>query len=116
MVDDYTLIEPILKTLPDFIMDEQRMHMQELLLKYTGIFSKHEFDLGKANRTPKKIQLKDSSLPPVRQPLRAHPYAYLKKIDDHGDKLLEAGIITPCNSAWASNLLLVPKRGQPGKY
>lgn len=41
--------------------------------------------------------------------------AYLNEIDRQVDQLLNAGLITPCNSAWASNLVLVRKRWQPGE-
>ncbi len=115
--DDLKLIEPILESLPNFMSDEDRVRTKDLLLKYTCIFAKHEFDVGKADCSPQRIELIDSKLPPIREPLRTHPYAYLQKIDDYVNKLLEYDIVTPApKSAWAANLILVPKRDQPNKY
>jgi hypothetical protein len=87
--------------------------VRALLLKYVGVFSRHEYDVGLTSLAQYKLELKDPSLPPVCESLRQHPLAYLDEIDRQVDQLLNAGLITPCNSAWASNLVLVRKRGQP---
>jgi hypothetical protein len=87
------------------------------LLKYACIFAKHEFDIGKADCSPQRMELIDNKLPPIRECLRTHPYAYLNKIDEYVDKLLEYDIVCACaKSACAANLILVPKRDQPDEF
>ncbi|HSN23792.1 MAG TPA: RNase H-like domain-containing protein [Methylomicrobium sp.] len=108
--DDTELIQPMLDSLPDCITADQRKQVEGLLREYIDIFSRHSLDVGCTNLMTHKLQLADSSLPPIRESLRRHPIAYLDDIDCEIAKMQKAGIVAPCNSPWAANLVLVLKR------
>jgi hypothetical protein len=68
-----------------------------------------------------RLQLVDSSLPPIRENLRRHPISYLDRIAVEVGRLLKADIVQEANdSPWASNVVLVVKRptaeGQSPKF
>ena len=107
---DVELIKPVLDSLPDFVTVEQRSRVRDLLLKYVDIFARHEYDVGDTNLVQCKLQLKDPRLPPIAEAVRAHPVAYLDQIDEEVQRLCDAGIVTPCSSTWAANLVVVPKK------
>jgi hypothetical protein len=63
-----------------------------------------------------KIELIDTQTKPFSQPLRKHPVAFNQLIDDEIDRLLSAGIVSPCkSSAWCSNIVLVKRKSLPGQ-
>jgi hypothetical protein len=64
------------------------------MLSYADIFARHEYDVG--------------------QPLRRHPETHLHSVDQEFDRLLDASLISPCSSAWASNVVLVKRKSMPG--
>jgi hypothetical protein len=70
-------------------------------------FSKHEFDLGCTSILQHRIDTGTSR--PIRQGLRRHPQVYLNVIDERVESMLQAGIIEPSSSPWASNVVLVRK-------
>jgi hypothetical protein len=107
--DDNELILPFLNSLPDDFSDEQRARVKELLLQFTDIMARFEYDVGRVPGFECKVELKDPSLPPIREPLRRHAFAYAQTLRAQTDKLLRAGLIKPSNSPWASNVVLVSK-------
>jgi hypothetical protein len=116
IVDNNLLIKPMMDSLPDCVAAEQRMQVESLLLQYVDIFARHEYDVGCTGLVQHKLQLKDASLPPVRETLRRHPIAYLDLIDREVGKLLSAGLVVPCQSEWCSNVVLVQKKpNAPGE-
>lgn len=101
ITDDNLLIKPFMDTLPDCITDHQRGQVQALLLKYVDIYSRFDYDVGQVKGGYEcELKLAVPSLPPVSDPLRKHPYAYLQEIDNQVAKLLDAGLITQSTSAW----------------
>jgi hypothetical protein len=48
--------------------------------------------------------------PPIRETLRQHPTAYLEQIDAQVDQMLKQGVIEPCTSPWAANIVLVRQK------
>jgi hypothetical protein len=108
--DDNELILPFLNSLPDDFSDGQRARVKELLLQFTDIMARFEYDVGRVPGFECKLELKDPSLPPIREPLRRHAFAYAQTLRAQTDKLLRAGLIKPSNSPWASNVVLVSKK------
>jgi hypothetical protein len=104
----------MLESLPDCTDVSQRAQIEALLLRNVDLFARHEYDVGLTNLMQYRLELKDPRAPPVCEPLRQHPIAYLDLIDNEVDKLLNAGLIVPCNSSWASNVVLVKRKTQPG--
>ena len=65
--------------------------------------------LGKINVTQHRIELKPGATPVHAQPYRAGPKA--RSIDEeYVKKMLDAGVVEPGQSEWASPVVLVPKR------
>jgi hypothetical protein len=116
IVDNNLLIKPMMDSLPDCVAAEQRMQVESLLLQYVDIFARHEYDVGCTGLVQHKLQLKDASLPPVRETLRRHPIAYLDLIDREVGKLLSAGLVVPCQSAVVQQCGTCPKKpNAPGE-
>jgi len=85
---------------------KERLH--SLLSAYGDVFSKDEFDLGCTNIVQHRIDTGDNR--PFRQPLRPQPRAQLPVIDSLLDEMEKQGVIQPCQSDWASNIVLVKKK------
>jgi len=99
-------LDPLVEQLGD-LSDEERAGAVRLIRQYGDVFSKHEFDLGCTPLLQHRIDT--GTARPFRQGLRRHPQAYLDVIDERVESMLQAGIIEPSSSAWASNVVLVQK-------
>ena len=76
-----------------------------MLKKYS---KKWDGTLGEINTTVHRIELIPETCPIAKAPYRAGPKA--REIEDaEVKKILEAGVIEPAQSEWASPVLLVPK-------
>ena len=64
--------------------------------------------LGRTNLVQHEIHTGDAK--PVRQKLRIPPMHMQAAVDVEIDKMVEAGIIEPSQSTWASNLVCVKKK------
>jgi hypothetical protein len=107
---DKAIIQPITDSLPRCVNSVQRARFWAVLVKHHRVFSRHEFDTGTTDLIECRLELKDPSLPPVAEPLRAHPIVYLDAIDQEVSKMEAAGVVVPCNSTWAGNLVVIPKK------
>jgi len=99
--------ESITQHVDPSVPEEARQHLGSLINKYQDIFSYSEFDLGQTDLTEHRIDTGDNR--PFRQPLRPQPRAQLPAVDRLLDGMLSQGIIEPCQSEWASNIVLVKK-------
>ena len=74
----------------------------------TVIFSKGEHDLGCATAVEHRIDTGNNR--PVRQPLRRQPAHYVSEIDRQLEEWESEGKISPSQSEWASNIVIVKKK------
>jgi len=102
------IVKELCEKLPDEIDHQIRKDFESLLFKYERILSVDEFDLGYTNLLTHKINT--GTHKPVREALRRHPQAYLQFIDDEVEKMLQAKVIEPARSEWASNVCLAKKK------
>lgn len=101
-------IQPLIDGLPNDVSDAEREMAVKLIHDFAHLFSRNETDIGLTNLISHKI---DSGChPPIRQTLRRHPISHLPIIDEFVDDLLKRGLIEPCHSAWASNVVLAKKK------
>ena len=100
-----TILDKVDHTVPARSRDQ----LQRLLESYNDVFSYSEFDLGQTDIVEHAINT-DQNAPPFRQPLRPQPRAYLPIIDNLVDDMQRQGVIEPCQSDWASNIVLVKKK------
>ena len=75
-----------------------------MLQRYSSVLSTDEMDLGWTNIVTHRIDTGKSR--PIRQPMRRYPPAHLKVIDEHLDEMRRQGIVEPCSSPYASNVVL----------
>ena len=86
----------------------QSLLLADLLLEFSFIFAKHELDIGCLKEIQHKIKLTSDIA--FKQSLRRTPIQFQKEEEDHLNKMLEAGVIRPSASEYASPVCLVRKR------
>ena len=91
------------------IPEQKRSQICSLLTKYRSAFALNDLELGTTTTTSLKIDTGDS-LPVAQKPYRT-PYTLRHELQNQVDNMLEAGIIRPSSSPYASPVILVPKKG-----
>ena len=112
-IEDYAHVQPVIDGLPSILTPEQRERVVTLIKKNSDIFSTHEFDVGCTHLLTASIET--GGHPPIAEPLRRHARVHLDVIDETIEKMERAGIVEPCCSEWAANLVVVPKRDSEGR-
>jgi len=108
-------LQCLIDSLPPELNEEQKGAAKKLLLKNADVLSKSEYDLGCTPLLEHSIETNEKG--PVREGLRRHPVAYLPKIDEHVEQMLEHNIIRPMpGSEWISNFVLVRKNDGNLRY
>ena len=92
----------------DHVAAHQRRLLRQLLEKYSEIFSVGDTDLGRTSVVQMKLDTGDH--PPVKQKPYKTPFAERPMVERQLDDMLEAGVISPSNSPWASPIVVVPKK------
>ena len=93
---------------PEQLSDEQLQQLQDLVVDFHSVFSKHDSDLGCLEECPHKIELIGEPPAPSR-PYRI-PQAQEEALRKQLDKLLESKIIRPSSSPFAAPICLVKKK------
>ena len=87
---------------------DAKQRLGKLIEAYEDVFSKNEFDLGSTSIVQHRIDTGENR--PFHQPLRPQPRAQLPVIDKLLEEMQQQGVIEPCQSNWASNIVLVKKK------
>ena len=95
------------------ITDEDRSNFKELCNKYTDIFSKSSEDIGHTPLLKMDIDTGDS--PPVCQRPYSLPLKHVEWVTKELEILEKAGVISRSISPWASPIVIVPKKSEPGE-
>ena len=106
--DLYRHLEPILNDLPSELSREQHELISEVLKKHHLAFSKHEFDLGRANCLEAVIDISEDR--PRPEPMRRYARIYREAVDEQTRQMIKADIIEEASSRFNSNLVIVKKR------
>lgn len=80
------------------------------MIVFQDVFAKDEFDLGNFTAIEHSIDTGDNK--PVKQRMRSTPVGFERKEEAHLQKMLDAGVIKPSISEWASAPVLVSKRDE----
>ena len=95
------------------VLDHYKKESEELCEEYKDIFSKDSSDIGKTPLITMEIETGDS--PPVCQRPYNLPLNHVDWVQKELDTLEKAGVITCSVSPWASPIIIVPKRTEPGE-
>jgi len=94
--DQLDHISSLLHSLPLDLTPEQRDHTETFIRSYANVFSRSEYDIGRTNIIPHRIDVGEHS--PHFEQLRRHPTAQLPVIDEHVQHMLEHDVIEPAAS------------------
>ena len=95
------------------ITDEIRNDFKELCNRYTDIFSRSSEDIGHTPLLKMDIDTGDS--PPVCQKPYSLPLKHVEWVTKELEILEKAGVTTRSVSPWASPIVIVPKKSEPGE-
>ena len=90
------------------LTDQEREDLRQLLIEYADVFAAHDLDLGCFNATPHRIHLEDKT--PIKQRMRRVPRGFEGEEEKNLRAMLDAGVIQPSASPWASPPVLVRKK------
>ena len=95
------------------ISDEHKQQFADLCKEYDDIFSKDSADIGRTPIVMMDIDTGDS--PPISQRPYNLPLKHADWVQKELDTLEKAGVITRSVSPWASPMVIVPKKTEPGE-
>ena len=87
---------------------KEKSEVASLLSDYADIFAKTDFDLEKFDAL--QLHVDTEGAKPIRQPARRTPIGFMQEEEEYLQKLLDAGIVVPSKSSWASPVVLVQKK------
>ena len=91
-----------------FLTEDEQGQLRELLISFSDVFARDEFDLGNFTAITHPIDTGEAN--PVKQKMRRTPLSFAGEERAHLYRMLKAGIIQPSMSEWASAPVLVRKR------
>ena len=95
------------------VLNKYKEEFEKLCEEYNDIFSKDSSDIGKTPLITMEIETGDS--PPVCQRPYNLPLNHIDWVQKELDTVEKAGVISRSVSPWASPIVIVPKRTQPGE-
>ena len=90
------------------ISEDQKMQLENLLIKYQGCFSKTSEDMGLTDRAEHRIDTGNSR--PIKQAPRRIPLAKMQDVNREIKEMLAKGVIEESDSPWSSPIVLVKKK------
>ena len=95
------------------VSDKHKQQFADLCKEYDDIFSKDSADIGRTPIIMMDIDTGDS--PPISQRPYNLPLKHADWVQKELDTLEKAGVITRSVSPWASPIVIVPKKTEPGE-
>ena len=96
------------------LTEDQFEMLTGVICDFQDVFAKSSFDLGSFTGIEHVINTKDAG--PIQQKMRRTPLKFAKEEENEIDKMLEAGVIQPSISDWASAPVLIRKRDGSVRY
>ncbi|KAL5475209.1 hypothetical protein EMCRGX_G027282 [Ephydatia muelleri] len=107
-----TSVQSIAKQLVDKVAEgvtnNEKDELQQLLLKYSGILSQYEGDLGRKDLVYHHIVTGDHK--GIKQSGRRLPFHQREEVKELLDGMLERQVIEPSQGSWSSPVVLVKKK------
>ncbi|KAL0161775.1 hypothetical protein M9458_045500, partial [Cirrhinus mrigala] len=90
------------------LSEAQQQRLIELLISYRFLFAVSDLDLALLTAVTHRINI--GAAGPIRQPVRRTILGFQEEEEMHLNAMLEAGVVTPSASEWASPVVLVRKK------
>ena len=87
---------------------EHHSTFANFLCEYQDVFARSSGDLGCSNTVQHRIDTGETQ--PIKQAPRRVPIHKRKVVKEEVDKMLDRGVIEPCEGPWASPIVLVTKK------
>ena len=87
---------------------EQCEKLKSVLINYSDVFATSDFDLGQFTSIEHTIDTGQAK--PIKQRMRRTPMCFINEEEKYLKQMLDAGIIEPSTSEWASPPVLIRKR------
>ncbi|PIK41495.1 Retrovirus-related Pol polyprotein from transposon [Apostichopus japonicus] len=97
-----------------YMNDEQRALLKELVTDYADVFARSSADLGYTTVAQHKIDTDNAR--PVKQPARRVPVQQREVERELLQQMLDAGVVEPSSSPWASPIVLVKKKNGSTRF
>ena len=104
--DEFSHLEKV--EIEETASNKEKSQLQDLLHKYSDIFSKEPKDIGFTDIIEHKIELTDNKI--IKQPYRRMPPGLFSEVREHLQELLDANIIEASSSPYASPVVVVRKK------
>ena len=89
--------------------DMQKDSLRTLLIEFQDVFAAHDLDLGCFTAAPHRVRLAEGA-EVFRERMRRTPRGFEGEEERHLTSMLEAGVIQPSESPWASAPVLIRKK------
>ena len=96
-----------------YVSEKDKNNFRNLCKEYADIFSKSSEDIGHTPLVTMDIETGDS--PPICQRPYSLPLKHVKWVTKELEILEKAGVISRSVSPWASPIVIVPKKSEPGE-
>ena len=96
------------------LTETQKSKFQNLILEFSDIFSKDDFDLGCLSGVEHSIKTHDEI--PIAEKFRRTPLQFQKQEQEYIEQLLKQGVIEPSVSEWSAAPVLVRKKTGELRY
>jgi hypothetical protein len=107
-------VETLWQNSSEYLNQDERVQLRQLLHKYRDIFSKDEFDIGKCQGVEHTIDTGEAQ--PIKQRMRRTPLHFVNDENEQLMKMLQAGVIEPSISECASPPVLIRKSDGKVRY
>ena len=101
-------VRPLLEDIDRNAPPEVAQQAIDLIVDYSDVFATSDMDLGEFTAIEHRIETDNAT--PVKQRMRRTPAVFEEEEEAHVDKMLQAGVIQPSSSDWASAPVLVRKK------
>ncbi|MCG8047954.1 MAG: hypothetical protein N0E48_20435 [Candidatus Thiodiazotropha endolucinida] len=91
------------------LSDPQKAKFKNLIMEFSDVFSKDDFDLGCLN-SGVEHQIRTHDEIPIAEKFRRTPLQFQKQEQDYIEKLLKQNVIEPSVSEWSAAPVLVRKK------
>ena len=98
----------------DGLTQTQKEQLAQFLLKSDDVFSLDDSDLGCTSLVCHSVDKGDH--PPIKQPPRRIPFAQREIVSKMIEDMQQKGVVQPSTSAWASPIVLVPKKDNTYRF